>query len=61
MVAYLVRATRYRRHDPLAVRHRHKTRDCYITAMFVPTALITIMALSLGVIVVLVAREVAKR
>jgi len=29
--------------------------------MFVPTALITIMAFSLGVIVVLVAREVAKR
>lgn len=30
-------------------------------AMFVPTALITIMALSFGVIVVLVVREVAKR
>jgi len=30
-------------------------------AMFVPAALVTIMALSLGVIVVLVAREVAKR
>jgi hypothetical protein len=29
--------------------------------MFVPAALITIMALSLGVIVVLVTREVAKR
>jgi hypothetical protein len=29
--------------------------------MFVPTALITIMALSFGVIVVFVAREVAKR
>ena len=29
--------------------------------MFVPTALITIMALSFGVIVVLVVREVAKR
>lgn len=29
--------------------------------MFVPTALIAIMALSFGVIVVLVAREVAKR
>jgi hypothetical protein len=29
--------------------------------MFVPTALITIMAISLGVIVVFVAREVAKR
>ena len=30
-------------------------------AMFVPTALITIMAISLGVIVVFVTREVAKR
>jgi|EndMetStandDraft_8_1072994.scaffolds.fasta_scaffold1841145_1 hypothetical protein len=30
-------------------------------AMFVPAALIAIMALSLGVIVVLVTREVAKR
>jgi hypothetical protein len=30
-------------------------------AMFVPAALITIMAASFGVIVVLVAREVAKR
>lgn len=30
-------------------------------AMFIPTALITIMGLSLGVIVVLVAREVARR
>jgi hypothetical protein len=30
-------------------------------AMFVPTALITLMAISLGVIVVFVAREVAKR
>jgi hypothetical protein len=30
-------------------------------AMFIPTALITIMALTLGVIVVLVAREVARR
>jgi hypothetical protein len=29
--------------------------------MFVPTALVTVMALSFGVIVVLVAREVAKR
>jgi len=29
--------------------------------MFVPTALITLMAISLGVIVVFVAREVAKR
>jgi hypothetical protein len=29
--------------------------------MFVPAALVIIMALSLGVIVVLVAREVAKR
>jgi len=29
--------------------------------MFVPAALITIMALSLGVIVILVAREVARR
>jgi hypothetical protein len=29
--------------------------------MFVPTALITIMALSLGVIVVFVAREVSRR
>jgi hypothetical protein len=29
--------------------------------MFVPAALITLMALSLGVIVVLVTREVAKR
>jgi hypothetical protein len=29
--------------------------------MFVPAALITIMALSLGVIVVLVTREVARR
>ena len=29
--------------------------------MFVPTALIAIMAISLGVIVVFVAREVAKR
>lgn len=29
--------------------------------MFIPTALITIMAASLGVIVVLVAREVHKR
>jgi hypothetical protein len=29
--------------------------------MFVPTALITIMALSFGVIVVLVAREVSRR
>jgi hypothetical protein len=29
--------------------------------MFVPAALITIMALSLGVIVILVAREVHKR
>ena len=29
--------------------------------MFVPAALITIMAVSLGVIVVLVVREVAKR
>jgi hypothetical protein len=40
---------------------RRDTDDCYIAAMLVPTALITIMALSLGVIVVLVAREVAKR
>jgi hypothetical protein len=30
-------------------------------AMFVPTALILVMSVSLGVIVVLVAREVAKR
>jgi hypothetical protein len=30
-------------------------------AMFVPVALVIIMAVSLGVIVVLVAREVAKR
>jgi len=30
-------------------------------AMFVPAALVTVMALSFGVIVVLVAREVAKR
>jgi hypothetical protein len=30
-------------------------------AMFVPAALVIIMALSFGVIVVLVAREVAKR
>ena len=30
-------------------------------AMFVPAALITIMAISFGVIVVLVTREVAKR
>jgi hypothetical protein len=30
-------------------------------AMFIPTALITIMAISLGVIVVLVAREVSRR
>ena len=30
-------------------------------AMFVPAALVTIMALSFGVIVVLVVREVAKR
>ena len=30
-------------------------------AMFIPTALITVMALSFGVIVVLVAREVSKR
>jgi hypothetical protein len=29
--------------------------------MFVPAALITIMALSLGVIVILVARQVARR
>lgn len=33
----------------------------YKGAMFVPTALIIIMALSLGVIVVFVTREVAKR
>jgi hypothetical protein len=30
-------------------------------SMFIPAALIAVMALSLGVIVVLVAREVAKR
>jgi hypothetical protein len=61
VAAYLVETTRYRRHDPLAARHRHKTRDRYINAMFVPVALISVMTVSLAVIVVLVAREVAKR
>jgi hypothetical protein len=42
-------------------RHRHKSWRPYMDAMFVPVALITIMAISFGVIVVLVAREVAKR
>jgi hypothetical protein len=43
------------------MRHRHETRRRYMHAMFVPASLIVVMTVSLGVIVVLVAREVAKR